>query len=52
MKNSPGVASVSIASNSPIGGGFARTVFPEGRDEASGYRGTLTTVNDITPELF
>jgi predicted permease len=51
VKNSPGVASVSIASNPPMGGGFARTVFPEGRDEASGYRGTLTTVNDITPEF-
>jgi predicted permease len=52
VKNSPGVASVSIASNPPMGGGFARTVFPEGRDEASGYRGTLTTVNDITPDFF
>jgi predicted permease len=52
VKNSPGVASVSIASNQPIGGGFARTVFPEGRDEASGYRGTLTTVDDITPGYF
>jgi predicted permease len=52
MKNSPGVASVSIASNQPIGGGFERTVFPEGRDEASGYRGTLTTVDDITPGYF
>jgi predicted permease len=52
VKNSPGVASVSIASNPPIGGGFARTVFPEGRDEASGYRGTLTTVDDITPGHF
>jgi predicted permease len=52
VKNSPGVASVSIASNQPIGGGFERTVFPEGRDEASGYRGTLTTVDDITPGYF
>ncbi|HTC66396.1 MAG TPA: ABC transporter permease [Candidatus Acidoferrum sp.] len=52
VKNSPGVASVSIASNAPIGGGLLRTVFPEGRDEASGYRGTLTTVNDIIPGYF
>jgi predicted permease len=52
LKSSPGVASVSIASNPPIGGGFARTVFPEGRDEASGYRGTLTVVNDITSGYF
>lgn len=52
IKNSPGVASVSVASNAPLGGGFARTVFPEGRDEGSGYRGTLTTVNDITADYF
>jgi len=52
VKNSPGVAAVSIASNAPIGGGLLRTVFPEGRDEASGYRGTLTTVNDIIPGYF
>jgi predicted permease len=52
VKNSPGVASVSIASNFPIGGGFLRTVFPEGRDETSGYRGTLTLVDDITPNYF
>jgi predicted permease len=52
ITNSPGIASASIASNAPLGGGFARTVFPEGRDENSGYRGTLTTVNDITPNYF
>jgi putative ABC transport system permease protein len=49
---SPGVASATIASNFPLGGGFARTVFPEGEDEASGYRGTLTTLNDIAPNFF
>jgi predicted permease len=52
VKNSPGVASVSIASNPLIGGGFARTVFPEGQDEASGNRGTLTVVDDVTPDHF
>src|ERR1700736_6221330 len=52
VKNSPGVASVTIASNAPIGGGFSRTVFPEGQDEASGNRGTLTAVNDIMPNYF
>jgi macrolide transport system ATP-binding/permease protein len=52
VKSLPGVASASIASNPPLGGGFGRTVFPEGRDEASGYRGTLTTVNDITTNFF
>ena len=49
---SPGVASATIASNFPLGGGFARTVFPEGQDEASGYRGTLTQLDDIAPNFF
>lgn len=49
---SPGVASATIASNFPLGGGLGRTVFPEGEDEASGYRGTLTTLNDIAPNFF
>ena len=49
---SPGVASATIASNLPLGGGLARTVFPEGQDEASGYRGTLTQLDDIAPNFF
>jgi predicted permease len=51
-KSSPGVESATIASNFPLGGGLARTVFPEGQDEASGYRGTLTQLDDITPNFF
>jgi predicted permease len=53
-KTSPGVESATIASNFPFGGGFAplRTAFPEGQDEASGYRGTLTQLNDIAPNFF
>jgi len=49
---SPGVAGATIASNFPLGGGLARTVFPEGQDEASGYRGTLTQLNTIAPNYF
>ena len=48
----PGVASATIASNFPLGGGLSRTVFPEGQNEASGYRGTLTLVDDIAPNFF
>jgi predicted permease len=48
----PGVKAATIASNFPLGGGFARTVFPEGEDEASGYRGTLTQLDNITPGYF
>jgi predicted permease len=49
---SPGVVSATIASNFPFGGGLARTVFPEGQDETSGYRGTLTQLNDVAPTFF
>jgi predicted permease len=48
----PGVEAATVASNFPLGGGFERTVFPEGQDEASGYRGTLTQLNDVTPSFF
>src|SRR6266699_6776880 len=50
--STPGVKSATIASNFPLGGGFARTVFPEGEDESTGYRGTLTQLDDITPGYF
>jgi predicted permease len=51
-KVTPGVDSATIASNFPLGGGLARTVFPEGQDEVSGYRGTLTQLNDIASNFF
>jgi predicted permease len=51
-KATPGVESATIASDFPMGGGLARTVFPEGQDETTGYRGTLTQLDDITPAYF
>jgi predicted permease len=48
----PGVKAAAIASNFPLGGGFARTVFPEGEDESTGYRGTLTQLDDISTGYF
>jgi predicted permease len=51
-KSSPGVVSAAVASDFPVGGGLARTVFPEGQDESTGYRGTLTQLDDITPDFF
>jgi predicted permease len=48
----PGVKSATIASNFPLGGGFARTVFPEGQDETTGFRGTLTQLDDVSPAFF
>ena len=51
-KAAPGVESATIASNFPLGGGLARTVFPEGQDETTGYRGTLTQLDDVTLSYF
>jgi putative ABC transport system permease protein len=48
----PGVQSAAVASNSPLIGRIARTIFLEGQDENSGQRGTLTTLNSITPGFF
>ena len=49
---SPMVQAAAVASNLPLGGGLGRTVFPEGKDETSGYRGTLTQLNDVSPNFF
>lgn len=49
--STPGVQSAAVASNFPLGGGLARTVFLEGQDEKSG-RGTLTTLNDVSSRYF
>jgi predicted permease len=48
----PGVVSATVASDAPLGGGLARTIFPEGQNEGSGYRGTLTELDDVTPTYF
>jgi predicted permease len=51
-KACPGVESATIASNYPLAGGLLRTVFPEGQDESSGYRGTLIQIDDVAPNFF
>jgi predicted permease len=51
-KASPGVESATIADAPPLIPAFSRTIFPEGQDEASGFRGTLTAVNDVAPTFF
>ena len=50
--SSPGVQSAAVASNFPLGGGLARTIFLEGQDAESGHRGTLTTLNDVSSGYF
>jgi predicted permease len=51
---SPGVQSATIADAPPLvgAGGFSRTIFPEGQDETTAYRGTLTQLNNIAPNFF
>ena len=51
-KASPGVESATIADAPPLIPAFSRTIFPEGQDEASGFRGTLTQVNDVASTFF
>jgi len=48
----PGVQSAAVASNFPLNGGLARTIFLEGEDEKSGQRGTLTTLSDVSSGYF
>ena len=50
--SSPGVLSAAVASNFPLGGGLARTIFLEGQDEKSGKRGTLTSLNAVSSGYF
>jgi predicted permease len=47
-----GVRSAAVASNPPLGGGLLRTIFLEGQDENSGQRGTLTSVDGVSPGYF
>ncbi len=48
----PEIQAAAVASNPALGGGLGRTVFPEGKDETSGYRGTLTQLNDVSTGYF
>jgi hypothetical protein len=50
--SSPMVQAAAVASNPSLGGGLGRTVFPEGKDETSGYRGTMTQLDDVSPEFL
>lgn len=49
----PGIESATLAANLPIaGGGFSRTVFPEGHEPAAGSTGTFVMTNTIMPGYF
>ncbi len=48
----PGVRSVAWAANLPLFGGFARSVFVEGREEDKERSGILTIANTVDPGYF
>jgi putative ABC transport system permease protein len=48
----PQVQDASVASTAPLGGGLARTVFPEGVDATDRRNGILTAVNQVDTEYF
>ena len=47
-----GVESATVSSNFPLGGGFQRSVFPEGTEKDPKRRGVLVTTNMIAPNYF
>ena len=48
----PGVESATLSSNPPFGGGFLRSIFPEGTEHDPARRGVLVTTNMISPNYF
>jgi putative ABC transport system permease protein len=50
--SAPGVHSAAIASNRPLGGGLLATLLPEGQSRNPDQRGTLTSLNTISPQYF
>jgi predicted permease len=51
-KSVAGVADAAISSNGLIGGGIAGTIFREGEQSDPNNRGTLVTLNSVTPGFF
>ncbi|HEV2116282.1 MAG TPA: FtsX-like permease family protein, partial [Terriglobales bacterium] len=50
VQNMPGVQAATLASNVPLfGGGFSRSVFPEGQEGSSNRNGVLTITDDVAP---
>src|SRR5256712_3219095 len=44
----PGVRSAALSANLQMGGGFGRTVFPEGQEAAAGAAGQFANANEIS----
>lgn len=48
----PGVEQATISANFPLGGGFLRTVIPEGMAHDPNQRGRLSMTNIVSPSFF
>jgi predicted permease len=48
----PMIEAAAVASSPPFGGGFSRTVFPEGQDHTDRRNGRLTPLIQVTPAYF
>jgi putative ABC transport system permease protein len=51
-QSAPGAVAATVSDAPPLLPAFSRTIFPEGQDEKSGFRGTLTQVNDVSTNFF
>ena len=51
-KSVPGVADAAVSSNGLFGGGLAGTIFREGEQTDPNNRGTLITLDDVSPGFF
>ncbi|HSB76287.1 MAG TPA: ABC transporter permease [Terriglobales bacterium] len=50
VQNMPGVEAATLASNIPLfGGGFLRSVFPEGQEGSSNRNGVLVAIDQVAP---
>ena len=50
VQTMPGVQAATLAANVPLfGGGFSRSVFPEGQEASSTSNGVLVTVDQVAP---
>jgi predicted permease len=52
LKAMPMVTAASLASNAPFGGGFQRTVFPEGLDSSDRRNGVLVIIDQVDSSYF
>lgn len=48
----PGIVDAAVASNGPFGGGILGTCFREGEQANPNNRGTLVTLDDVSPSYF